>query len=195
MTTIYPYNIGTSFHGVVPNLNKLTLEIGSAISSRQLTAISNDETDVSLTFDGALSGAELTILDNLVDVHTPDIPFPYSKVTSSVTTNTTDNYQVANTLYIYAFESDKYKMEIEYQISSTLTGMDVQIVMDGNPIYSNNQTLSSSILGTRINIFTFEMVDVEVGLHKLELQFCRPGALAASTIYSSKLYATNLNLS
>lgn len=191
----YVYNIATSFHGISPNLNKLVLEIQASTISQELAGTTDDGIDVTLTFAASLSGGEVTTLDDIVDVHTPDVPFPYSKVTGSVTTNTTDNYQTVNTMDLYVFEDDKYKIDIEFQISSTLTGMDVIATIDGDVIYSNNQSLGGSLLSNKITFSIFEIQDMLVGLHKLEIKFRRAGALSASTIYNSKIYALNLNLS
>lgn len=186
----YIYNIATDFHGIDPNLNKLSIDIKRSTISQEILAIDNDSINVTITFANALTTTEKTTLDNIVDTHTPDVPFPYSHITTSSTTNSTDTYQTINTVNFYAIQDNKYKVDIDFQFASTLTGMDVRVLLNGNVIYINNQLLNTLLLNTRINVCTFTVENIVVGYHTLQLQFRRPSVLASTTVYNSKLFAS-----
>lgn len=190
-STTYVYTISSNFSGVTPCSSKLLFEIKVSAISTTLDCINTDGDNVSIIFVDALSAGNKTILDGIVSAHTPTIPVPYSYVTGSVTTNSTDSYQTVNTLNFMIVSPVKCRLDWEYLYSSTLVGNDIKVTLDDVTIDSNTTAFGLGLQGSRSS---FIIQDMTFGNHSLKIQFRRSNITSATTIRQSKLLVTTIEL-
>lgn len=176
------YNIATDMNNVYPDINKLTLEIADRNFSQTFQGIQTDGVDIQIGFTTDLLAGEITILNQIVANHNPAFVYPYNVVSTNISTNLTDTYQTANTVKLYIYNSGYYRIDTNLRISSTLTGLDFRITIDGNPVLTVTQPLSSSLLGIVQNLSFFTSEYLLNGIYDIEIQFRRASTLSSSTI-------------
>ncbi len=161
--------------------------------SPTITSISQDNDNVTISFDSTLSGPEQITLNNLVSAHTPITSGNKTTGTNDLFSTTISSYTTRDTLTTEYLSAGDYKIDWFYTFRTYNGYPDIRIIIDNNTIIHTNNSRVPVISSTiEYDKTGFDIQTLTEGQHVIELQI-KGHSDSPASILKSCLFISEVN--